>query len=90
MAEARCQGRVGTGCCLRPPAAGRPYCWQHDPVGPYQQRRRERRRAEREAREARLAAEWDRQDLLRESGIGDLTDDDLSRLLREIRDAQDA
>lgn len=89
MSKVRCCARLrgfAPGTCERPATVerdGRPFCWQHDPVRLEEDRKAgyaanmERLRREEAEREARFV----RQDLLRDSGIRDASDDDLRKLV---------
>jgi hypothetical protein len=62
---------------------GRWFCWQHDPERFQAERaaRAARRRQEAMAHEAEIEARWRRDDLLRNSGVGALTNQDLEQIV---------
>jgi hypothetical protein len=83
-----CNGKVETflGSCDRKPTVcrdGVDYCWQHDPVRLAAQRHERwlKRKDEIKAEEARFEAKFRREDLIRKSGVQDLTDQDLQQIV---------
>lgn len=85
--ESQCHGRPKQmGWCERKPTVfrdGKPYCWQHDPERLIAQSNEARaaRLARYLAEDAAFEAKLKRRDLERRSGVDDLTDQDLERII---------
>lgn len=83
----QCQGRIRViGYCERKPTIvrdGKPYCWQHDPerLAAKASEARAERLARYQAEEAAAEAKFNRSHLERQSGIRDLSDQDLERII---------
>lgn len=82
-----CQGKMTTlAWCYRKPTVerdGKMYCWQHDPVRKREKARKlwQEMREKLAALEAKIDADIKRKHLLTKSGVKDLTNDQLQKII---------